>query len=68
VVKHPIPGDAALWKLENFEQFIAARKKPILTRMRELKLIVAEASPLGVTTVAQCRAASSAFATILPAE
>ena len=69
LTKHLIPGDPALWKLENFEHFIAVRKELILAKMRDLKLIAPEASAPGSTVSAHPEATSSgAFTTIPQAE
>ncbi len=37
--KHLIPTDPALWKLERFEDFIAARKELIRSRFRALEVV-----------------------------
>jgi Protein of unknown function (DUF1524) len=67
LTRHLIPADPALWKLDRFEDFIAARKELILAKMRDLKLIVLETA-VQTVAVPMTSTPSGAFTTIPPAE
>ena len=67
LTKHLIPTDPALWKLDRFEDFIAARKELILAKMRDLKLIVPETA-VPTVAVPMRSTPSGAFTTIPPVE
>jgi hypothetical protein len=67
LTKHLIPQDPALWQLDKFEEFIEQRKALILTKMRELKLVAAEADPVAPAAAVK-PVSAGAFTSIPPAE
>jgi hypothetical protein len=66
LAKHLIPDDPSLWRLDRFEEFLAARKVLILNKMRELQLVAPDVP--AVTSVVAPLSVSGAFTTIPLAE